>query len=152
MNSFSIEPGTSDDLDAIMAVMRDAFDPRFGEAWTAAQLIGVLAMPGCHVAIARSHSTIGFALARTILDETELMLIAVDPAQRRQGTGRALIDAIRDQAARIGSKSIFLEVRDGNPATALYVQSGFSPCGRRSNYYRGANGEIFDAVTYRSLT
>ena len=36
----------------IMAVMADAFDPAWGEAWTQAQCGGVLGMPGVWAALA----------------------------------------------------------------------------------------------------
>jgi ribosomal-protein-alanine N-acetyltransferase len=31
--------GDARNISAVMSVMNDAFDPRFGEAWTAAQLL-----------------------------------------------------------------------------------------------------------------
>jgi ribosomal-protein-alanine N-acetyltransferase len=38
-------------------------------------------------------------------------------------------------------------VRDGNPAVSLYEKHGFRIAARRSKYYRGTNGEMFDALT-----
>ena len=40
-----------------------------------------------------------------------------------------------------------LEVRDGNPAVAMYRAAGFSIAGRRRKYYRGRGGGEFDALT-----
>ena len=40
-----------------------------------------------------------------------------------------------------------LEVRAGNPAIGMYRNAGFSPVGRRRNYYRAPDGRRFDAVT-----
>ena len=40
-----------------------------------------------------------------------------------------------------------LEVRDGNPAVAMYRDAGFSPVGRRRNYYHAPDGQRFDAIT-----
>ena len=46
-----------------------AFDPRFGEAWTRAQCIGILAMPGVWLTLARvGEAVVGFALSRAIMD------------------------------------------------------------------------------------
>jgi ribosomal-protein-alanine N-acetyltransferase len=39
-------------------------------------------------------------------------------------------------------------VRDGNPAIHMYRHAGFSPIGRRRNYYRGLDGSQFDALTF----
>ena len=78
--------GAATDIAAIDAVMAEAFDPRFGEAWTHSQCLGILSMPGVWLSLARAEGeTAGFALSRAILDEAELLLIAVHPAFRRRG-------------------------------------------------------------------
>jgi ribosomal-protein-alanine N-acetyltransferase len=43
---------------------------------------------------------------------------------------------------------MFLEMRRGNPAINLYQKVGFEPIGERPNYYRLANGERADAITF----
>lgn len=137
------------DADAIDRIMAAAFDPRFGEAWTRSQCVGILAMPGVWLTIARvDGAAAGFALSRAILDEAELLLIAVDPAHRRAGVGAALLrSTIADCGAR-GVRRLHLEVRAGNPAIALYTGHGFARQGVRRDYYRSATGERFDAHTY----
>ena len=61
-----------------MTVMEAAFDPVFGEAWTLPQLAGVMMMPGTWLTIARvDAAALGFALVRSVLDECELLLLAV---------------------------------------------------------------------------
>ena len=42
------------DLDQVMAVMNKAFDPCYGEAWTAAQCAGALSLPGAALFLARA--------------------------------------------------------------------------------------------------
>jgi [ribosomal protein S18]-alanine N-acetyltransferase len=137
------------DLPAIMPVMTSAFSPRFGEAWTEAQCLGVLAMPGSELIVARDDHPIGFALSRTIIDECELMLLAVAPESQQNGVGRDLLNAMIANAQAAGAHSVFLEVRQGNPAISLYSSADFREVGRRRGYYRGPVGEIFDALTYR---
>lgn len=146
-----IESGSADDLPEIMPVMVDAFDPRFGEAWTAVQCMGLISMPHCRLLIARDEGVAGFALYRTILDECELMLLAVAPSVQRIGTGRALLDRVIGDAVKSGARTLHLEVRSGNPAIGLYSSAGLVEVGSRSCYYKGSNGEMFDAVTYRRL-
>jgi ribosomal-protein-alanine N-acetyltransferase len=141
--------GTSSDLDAVMAVMDAAFDPRFGEAWTRSQCAGILPMSGVALTLARDDdgAPIGFALFRTIAGESELLLIAVAPGRHRQGTGRALLDAFLERARNAGATRVHLEVRDGNPAIAMYRAAGFAAAGRRRAYYHGGGGQ-FDALTF----
>lgn len=138
-----------DGLADAMAVMTRAFDPQFGEAWTAAQCTGVLAMPGAHLLIARASQPVGFALVRTVIDETELMLLAVDPERRGEGIGSALLQHSFRLATELRAVSYFLEVRSDNPAVALYERAGLQKVGVRREYYRGGDGRRRDALTYR---
>ena len=149
MTEHAIVTGGADDLAAIMPIMADAFDPQFGEAWTAPQCLGVLAMPGSQLFVARGAAPCGFALARTIAEECELMLLAVSRQSQRQGLGRALLATTIDHARMMKASTVFLEVRDGNSAISLYSSAGFEIVGRRSRYYRGLNGDLFDALTLR---
>ena len=153
MSGAIISKGDAADLPAIMPVMASAFDTQFGEAWTETQCLGVVSMPGSHLIIARGEqlgeSPVGFALSRVIIDECELMLLAVNAESQRAGIGRGLLDVVITDARAIKAVSIFLEVRSENPAIYLYESAGFVEVGRRRGYYRGALGETFDALTYR---
>ena len=146
-----LEPGDSQDLDGVMVVMKAAFGDRYGEAWTRSQCAGILPMAGVSLRLARdaaSSEPIGFSLSRSVADESELLLLAVLPAYHRQGIGTRVLDDFIERARDGGANRVHLEVRDGNPATAMYRASGFAPVGRRRNYYRATNGDRFDAVTY----
>ena len=145
-----VAAGTAD-LDAVLEVMGVAFDPRFGEAWSASQLTGSMTQPDSWARLARDgNMTIGFSLCRRIVDEAELLLVAVVPAARAQGIGAMLIDAAAADARARGVITMFLEMRDGNHAAArLYQRRGFTEIGRRRDYYRGSDGGRFDAVTMR---
>ena len=137
------------DIDAVDRVMATAFDPRYGEAWNRNQTLGVLAMPGIRLTLAIvDDAPAGFALVRAILDEAELLLIAVDPARRRTGLGGALLRAIEADCATRGVRKLHLEVRAGNAAVKLYTGHGFAKVGERRGYYRGNAGQSFDAHTY----
>lgn len=139
------------DLDDVLAVSDAAFDPRFGEAWSAAQLRGTLTQPGSWLRLAMSDRVaLGFSLCRPLVDEAELLLIAVHPDARGNGVGRALLTSAVNDAGDRGMSSVFLEMRDGNAAAqALYRAVGFAEVGRRRDYYRGAEGQRFDAITMR---
>lgn len=146
----------TDDLDRIMHVMEAAFDPAYGEAWTRRQVEDSLAMPGTHYLLAGTDGSppaegepaAGFALSRGAADEEELLLIAVHPAHRRRGIGAALLERFIADAQSRGARRLFLEMREGNAAEALYRRHGFDNVGRRSRYYRRGSGAPLDAITF----
>jgi len=145
-----IDAGSSRDIEAVMRVMDAAFGDRFGEAWTRSQLGGILPMAGVALILARDSEdgdAIGCSLFRTMADESELLLIAVMPNAQGRGVGRLLLDDFLDRARNDGVVRVHLEVREGNSAVSLYRTAGFSPVGRRRNYYHAPDGHRFDAVT-----
>ncbi len=88
----------------------------------------------------------GFALGRVVLNEAELLTLAVDPATRRQGIGRACLMSFEGRAAALGAETAFLDVAATNAAAlALYRIAGWAETGRRKAYYRGRDGRI-DAI------
>ena len=91
-------------VDRIMAVMDAAFDPAYGEAWNRRQITDALVLPSTHALIldpsgqlipetaypgaqsAAAQTPAGFVLSRHGADEEELLLIAVAPEYRRNGS------------------------------------------------------------------
>lgn len=145
-----IAAGGPDHLDAVMRVMDSAFGDKFGEAWTRSQLSGILPMAGVSLTVAvdrAEEGVVGFSLVRTVADESELLLIAVLEDQQGRGVGGLLLDYFIDNARKDGVDRVHLEVRDGNPAISIYHAAGFSPVGRRRNYYHATNGKRYDAIT-----
>ena len=140
--------GDARDIAAIMPVMETAFDPQFGEAWTAAQCLSTLTLPGAQLLLAKQNGEVcGFALSRAVAGEEELLLIGVLPESRRDGIGRALVEALLKKASLAYRNAVFLEVRDGNAAEYFYRMMGFLPIGRRPAYYRSTAGQNYDAIT-----
>lgn len=89
----------------------------------------------------------GFILARSVADEAEILTLAVDPAARRGGIGRALMTRAMRTAGLRGASAMFLEVAEVNaPARALYAACGFAEVGRRARYYAGG----VDALVLRA--
>lgn len=135
-------------LDAVMGVMDDSFDPAFGEAWTGPQCAGLLPMPGVWLSLASDETeVVGFALARVVAGEAELLLLAVKRDSQGRGVGQSLLDRFTSIAKSRGAHRLHLEVREGNRAIRLYKSAGFSEVGRRRNYYNGRDGEVYDALT-----
>lgn len=129
-----------------------SFDPRYGERWSPEQVLSAFTIPGTRAVIASTGpgggQPVGFALTRQVLDEAELLLIAIVPAARGQGLGGRLLDHVIAGCEAAGARNMYLEVRDGNSAAlALYKSRGFEVVGRRSGYYRSDNGQLLDALT-----
>ncbi len=79
----------------------------------------------------------GYVGSQTVLDESDMMNIAVHPDFRRRGIAQALIGALIPALRARGSGCLALEVRASNgPAIALYEKLGFAQAGLRKNYYR----------------
>ncbi|MCP3734618.1 GNAT family N-acetyltransferase [Sphingomonas sp. RP10(2022)] len=145
-----LRTGDARDVATVDALMGAAFDPRYGEAWTRNQCLGVLAMPGVRLTLALvDDEPAGFAMVRSVADEAELLLLGVGPRFRRRGIATALLRAVIAEAQVTGIADLHLEVRAGNAAVQLYTAQGFAKVGERRAYYRGKTGESFDAHTYR---
>lgn len=142
-------------LDAVMAVMHAGFDPHWREAWTREQVRDSLHMPSTFLLLAdrtarpiRSGIAAGFVLSRQALDEEELLLIAVTPEERGHGLGGQILGDYLAGARARGVRRVFLEMRANNPARSLYKKYGFVPIGSRPRYYRNADGNTLDAITF----
>lgn len=144
-----LRPGGPRDVPLVDRIMAAAFDPRFGEAWTQSQCIGMLTLPGVWLTLAEADGVpAGFALARIIADEAELLLIATVPQLRGHGVGGALLRAVMAEAREASACRIHLEVRGDNPAIRLYAREGFVKVGERRDYYRGNDGIRHDAHSF----
>ena len=145
----SVARGELRDVANVDVLMGAAFDPVFGEAWSKTQLSGMLITPGSWLLLLRLEDKLaGFAIGRSTLDETELMLLAISPDYRRRGLGRKLLNAVIAEARSRDAQRLFLEMRsDNETALGLYNDAGFIEVGRRSRYYRGSDGILRDAIT-----
>lgn len=93
-----------------------------------------------------SHGLCGFALGRVVLDEAELLTLAVSPTAQGQGIGRSCLEQFEAEAANLGAKHLHLEVAKTNvPALALYERAGWLTAGRRKAYYKASTGRT-DAI------
>lgn len=88
----------------------------------------------------RPGAIAGYALFRRVLDEAELLRVAVAPEARHRGIARDLVSRGLRELVDRGVRVCHLEVRAGNAAAiALYETLGFALAGRRARYY--ADGE-----------
>lgn len=89
---------------------------------------------------------VGFCILQPVLDEANLLLMAVHPNQQGKGVGYKLLD---ESIALLKNDpvQIFLEVRESNlAAIGLYEKSGFHQIDLRRNYYPNVDGTKEHAV------
>ncbi len=111
--------------------------------WSADEFRGLLTQKNIHL-ISHPH---GFALISIAGPEAELLTLAVDPDQRRQGFANTLMADMETHCRAENVEEVFLEVVDTNaPARALYVACGYTVKGARKDYYNGPNGTKVSAV------
>jgi ribosomal-protein-alanine N-acetyltransferase len=115
-------------------------------AWSAQEFTDLLAGPGTF-AVGDSNS---FCLIRTVLDEAEVLTIATDPAQRRKGLARNVLQSAEELATARGATEIFLEVAEDNlAAISLYASSNYRQIGRRPGYYLPKDAAPIAALVLR---
>jgi len=84
----------------------------------------------------KGGEVIGYAISGFVMDEADLMNIAVSKRFRRMGIGEKLLDRMIEMLSEKGIKNLFLEVRQSNVAAQnLYIKKGFCPISTRKNYY-----------------
>ena len=129
-----IKTMTEDHVPQIAEMEKLCFSDPWSEKSVASELnnrlsLWLVAMDGERVA--------GYVGSQSVLDEADMMNIAVHPDYRRQGIGRDLVLALAEALQKKGIRGLMLEVRQSNaPAIALYEQLGFQQVGMRPNYYR----------------
>jgi ribosomal protein S18 acetylase RimI-like enzyme len=142
-----IRRATRDDLDAIAKIQVDSSQ---APTWEPLSYLDY----DCRVALSGDRAVgcppgtcdvVGFLVSRQVAPrqvksgqtehaEREILSLAVDRASRRRGIGRALVEA--ELAAASKGTTWFLEVRESNiAAISLYRAVGFTPAGRRPDYY-----------------
>ncbi|PRD44230.1 ribosomal-protein-alanine N-acetyltransferase [Phyllobacterium phragmitis] len=100
----------------------------------------------------RPRSAAGFVLARLVVDEAEILTIAVSPAMQRKGVGHALMDAVLRHLHGERARTLFLEVDQANSAAqALYRRLGFIKVGDRPAYYETREGRSAALILRRDL-
>jgi ribosomal-protein-alanine N-acetyltransferase len=123
------------DLEAIQEVDRLSFP----SPWTRAMYEEELRHPGTAFIIVlrtAAASVAGYCSYRLVADELQINNVAVLPAHRAKGYGRALVAAALDHGRAAGARTAHLEVRRSNEAARrLYRGLGFVQVGERPRYY-----------------
>ena len=118
----------------IAALEKICFSDPWSERSIASELDNNLAF---WLVAVEGETVAGYIGSQTVMEETDMMNVAVHPDFRRQGIAEALVNGLVEHLKAMGSRCLTLEVRASNaPAIALYEKLGFTEIGRRKNYYR----------------
>ncbi|MGC4385988.1 ribosomal protein S18-alanine N-acetyltransferase [Streptococcus suis] len=123
--------------EAVLAVMESVYET---SPWTLEQIVSSMASQDEDYYLAyEGQELVGFLAVQTVLDEMEILQIAVKADFQRLGIASQLMAAVMDWDG-----DIFLEVRESNSAAqALYTRQHFTKIGKRKDYYRNP---VEDAV------
>ena len=143
-DTVQFRPATSSDLPAITAIQNAGPDAAH---WESSDYLEYDCLVAVQEAGTARDRIVGFILSRQIgSGEREVLNLAVDPAERRRGVARKLLEA---EFAR-GRNAWFLEVRSSNvPAQSLYEDVGFQRVGIREGYY---HDPLESAIVMRILS
>ena len=120
-------------MSAVAALEKLCFSAPWSENSVASELDNPLSL---WLVALNGDTVVGYVGSQAVLDEADMMNIAVLPEYRRLGIAQRLVTALCDRLADNGVRSLTLEVRASNdPAKALYGKLGFAQVGRRPNYY-----------------
>jgi len=113
--------------------------------WSKQQFQESLASYQCTV-YEQANQVVGFCILQPVLDEANLLLMAIHPSQQGKGLGYTLLDDSIQQLKN-NPIQIFLEVRESNSAAiGLYEKTGFHQIDLRKNYYPNPDGSKEHAV------
>ena len=144
LDGYRLKPARSSDA-ALLAAMSAAHVERgLKPAWGAARIRWHVRDTESVVLTAwLAHAIAGFAIMRYGQDIAHLNLLAVDPAHRRRGVGRALLGWLEESARTAGTFVIGLELRAGNElARTFYRTLGYRELGQIPGYYQGIESAI----------
>ncbi len=123
--------------------------------WDSKSIARLLDLPTVAGALARREEEKGWhglVLWQTVLDESEILTLAVAPPHRRFGLSRHLLNCALSCARAVGAVRMRLEVaEDNHVAQHLYRRCGFSIYGRRPGYYEGPDRKLDALLLERRL-
>ena len=119
----------------------------FGQPWSEASIAHYAETGNNVFVVAKAGGeVIGYAAVMCVLDEGNLVSIAVEEGYREMGIASELLDIAYNMSQERGVTSINLEVRESNEAAiCLYEKEGFERIGLRKNFYSNPKE---DAVLY----
>ena len=132
---------TLEDIESVYTLSTQCFS----EPWSLESIKQELSNTVASYFVAEKGKAImGYAGLWHVLDEGEVINIAVASEERRRGVGQALLEKLLEEAKVYSLSILHLEVRQSNQAAiALYEKFGFKSIAIRKGYY---HKPIEDAV------
>lgn len=119
---------------AVAALEKCCFNDPWSEKSIASELTNRLSL---WLVALDDGEVVGYIGSQSVLDQADMMNIAVHPAHRRKGIGRRLAERLCQELRARNIAALMLEVRVSNePARTMYENMGFAVVGVRPNYYR----------------
>lgn len=139
IEQYDISLAVATDAAAIAALSRDTIEHGLPWCWTALRVARSIRDRSTNVVVARHpRALLGFAIMKYEEDEAHLLLLAVQPHQRRKGIGSALLGWLETTVGVAGIGTVRLETRARNlEARHFYRRHGFVEGGVQEGYYQG---------------
>jgi len=147
-DEITLRPLREEDLEGVLQIEAASFS----RPWTRAHFTEEMASPHGYpaVAVTAAGAVVGYLCLKQVLDEAEILDVAVRSAQRARGIGRLLVEGALAGSRGRGASFLSLEVRAGNQqAIGLYQRLGFRGVGRRKRYYDDGEDAILMEYTFR---
>jgi [ribosomal protein S18]-alanine N-acetyltransferase len=136
----SVRRAASNDLARLVDIYSDSFDVPWSHR-TMSEFVDADSI------LVTGDPVSGFIIAATVLDEAEIITLAIAPAARQKGAATTLINYLMSDLAKAGVTRLTLEVaKDNVAARSLYKCLGFSQIGLRKGYYKRGDGVSEDAL------
>ena len=109
----------------------------FTDAWSSRSIEETLEQNNAFIVVSElERKLVGYCIVYCVMDEAEIVRIAVGKDARRQGIGKGLLDAICVRCTEKRVQTLLLDVRESNMgARAFYEKYGFHEDGIRKNFY-----------------
>ena len=139
----TLRPAQAGDARTIARMSRDLVEQGLGWTWNPQRVEAALRHPETLTVVAcdrvrNAERIVAFAIMQFGEEHAHLSLLAVQPAHRRLGLGRRLLEWLTESAYAAGITAIHLELRAANQgARRFYRSMGFNETAYIPGYYRG---------------
>lgn len=143
IRTLGIRLARASDASLIAALSRDTIEAGLPWRWVEARVLACINDANHNVIVAEQRDAagavfVGFGIMQYLDEHAHLSLLAVDPAKRHQGTGRALLDWLMRCAEVAGAAKVKLELKAINSdALRFYERAGFRELSLRPGGYYG---------------
>jgi len=154
-------PVTPEDLDALADLLLDgvagnaslgfARDTTFAQArewWAALDPLTTVLLGAREDGRIVGSALLGFSRFPNGRHRAEVGKVMVLSTYRRRGLGRALMDAVEEEARRAGKTLLFLDTESGSAAETMYRELGWTAAGTIPDFAYRPDGELRPTTFY----